>query len=183
MHETAVCPAEETGATVMPRRGRRTLLTPELQQAICANIAAGLSQRDAAELAGVPSSTFYGWLQRGETERKRLEKSKRAKPKASEKPFMEFSEAVKKALLDYKKARITGIQQAAAEHWQANAWILERRFPNEFGQKILVRQQVVAELEDVLDRLERNLDPATFAQVIQIVADAGDGAAETADSD
>lgn len=167
----------------MARLGRKTRLTPELQQAVCDNITAGLNQEDAAELAGVPSSTFYYWMRRGAAEQSRLEKSAKAKPNRDEAPFLEFLKAVKRAELEVKKACITGIRRAAEEHWQANAWLLERRYSKEFGQKILVRQQVEAELEDVLDRLERNLDPATFAQVIQIIADAGDGAAETADSD
>lgn len=181
MHEAAVYPAEDQTGAVMT--GRKTLLTPELQQAICDNITAGLNQEDAAEYAGVPLRTFYNWLQRGEREEKRLAQSPGAKPQPREAIFLQFWQAVKKARLDFKRTQIRNVKQAALQHWQASAWLLERRWPKEFGQQVLVRQQVVDELEEVLDRLERQLDPETFRRVAQIIADVGDGAAETADFD
>lgn len=169
MHEAAVYPAEgQARATLMA--GRKTLLTPELQRAICDNITAGLNQQDAAELAGVPPSTFYYWLKRGELEQNRLAQAPRAKPRPKETPFLEFLESVKKAQIDFKLTQVKNVEQAAPQHWQASAWLLERRFPKEYGQQVLVRQQVERELEEVLDRLERRLDGATLATVLAVIA-------------
>lgn len=150
--------------------GRKTLLTPELQQAICANITAGLNQQDAAELAGVPLTTFYNWLRRGELEQNRLAQSPRTKPRPRETVFLEFWKSVKKAQIAFKQTHVKNIEQAAPQHWQCSAWLLERRFPKEFGQRVLVRQQVERELEEVLDRLEQRLDGATLATVLAIIA-------------
>lgn len=150
--------------------GRPTRLTSEIQKTICDNITAGLKPEDAAQYADVPRSTFYNWLRRGEAEGVRLASSIRAKPRVCEQPFLDFWNAIKKARLGFKRTHIMRVQVAGLEHWQASAWTLERCFPNEFGQKVLVQQRVAEELEAVLDRLEQQLDITAFAQVLRILA-------------
>jgi len=45
----------------------------------------------------------------------------------------EFSDAIKKAEVECKAGRIAVIFKAAEEKWQAAAWWLERRYPQEFA--------------------------------------------------
>jgi hypothetical protein len=92
---------------------RRSKYTPELVRQICEILAEGNPRRTACVLAGVSEETFYTWL--------------RAKP--------EFSEAIKKAEEEAIRRNVGIVQSAAREHWQAAAWWLERKAPDEFGQR------------------------------------------------
>ena len=80
----------------------------ELVTEICGYISGGSTNEDACALAGISEQTFYRWIN---------EKS-------------DFSELVKKALLAFKQTHVAAI--AGSKHWQARAWLLERKFPNEF---------------------------------------------------
>lgn len=96
----------------------------------------GLSNRDSAALAGISESAFYEWIQRGEAELERLAKNPRARPRENERPFVEFAEAVKRAVPTRKRALVSTIRLASHRQWQAAAWLLERLHPGEFGQKV-----------------------------------------------
>ena len=143
--------------------GRQTLCTPETIKAVCDNITLGLSNRDAAVLAGISEWSFYDWLRRGDVELDRVAASSRRKVRVREEPFTLFSQAVKKAKSVRKQVLIGRIQKAAqggAEYvetktvhrdgkpveetiitkvlhpeWTAAAWLLERMHPQEFGKR------------------------------------------------
>ena len=99
--------------------GRPTALTPEVQARVCEAIAAGNTRHDAAEYAGVGTSTLNHWLTRGK-------KSGRGR-------FRQFLEAVKKAEADAVVRNVAVIQGAANKTWQAAAWWLERKYPADWG--------------------------------------------------
>jgi transposase len=80
---------------------------------ICQFIEDGLSNKDAAQLAGVSESTFYQWL----------------------KDYSEFSECIKKSQVKRKAFLIKKIFRAAQSSWQAAAWYLERVYSDEFAIK------------------------------------------------
>ena len=86
----------------------------EIIEEICGYIEKGNFNKDAAMLAGIGESTFYEW---------------------KDKP--EFAEAIKKAESKCKNQCIQEIRRAGKEQWQATAWFLERKYPKEFGRKIL----------------------------------------------
>ena len=143
--------------------GRRTICTPEVIKAVCDNITLGLSNHDAAVLAGIAEATFYGWLKRGELETQRVAETSRRQIRQRERPFVEFLEAVKKAKSVRKQVLIGRIQKAAQggteytetktvhkggkvveetittkrlhPEWTAAAWLLERMHPDEFGRR------------------------------------------------
>lgn len=62
---------------------RRTRLTPELIDAIAGDVRDGVFPYIAAQAHGVPKSTFFDWLRRGEIEGRR--------------PFSELSDKVRQA--------------------------------------------------------------------------------------
>ncbi len=106
--------------------GRRTKYTPDTVDAICEAIRNGSTQHDAAVMAGVGKTVFYEWY--------------------SLKP--EFAEAVEKAHADFKQKNVTAIRAAGIRadktghlsgSWQANAWLLERKYPEEFGQRMTLK--------------------------------------------
>lgn len=100
----------------------KSKLTPELQKKIGENITLGMPLKFAAEAAGISESTFYEWMNKGEHEKKGQ--------------FSEFSEYIKRCQSQAVQLHLKLITKAATEgSWQASAWILERRHPEEFGRK------------------------------------------------
>ena len=130
---------------------RPSKLTPEVQENICNWLKLGYYQEDAAIMAGISASTYYEWMKKGEQERVALEEGEKALTlpdtslPASEDgtpeieliyPFLEFSEAVKKARAEAEGAHIKNIRKAADNGvWQASAWFLERSHPKKWGKR------------------------------------------------
>lgn len=129
----------------MARRGQPPKLTSKVQTAIVKALAAGVPRRFAALAADVSERTLYNWLARGRRE--------------SRGTYFQFLQAVKKAEAEAVAARVARIARAAGKgSWQADAWWLERRHPEDFALnrsevKALARQ--VAELMRRLDEVSR----------------------------
>lgn len=68
-------------------------------------------------LTGIHYSTFLEWLEK----------------------YPEFSESVKKAEIVFERKRYdnatSAIQKAMPEQWQAAAWWLERKYPEQFARR------------------------------------------------
>lgn len=100
--------------------GRRTKLTPDVQNAIVSALRAGNYQETAARYAGIAEPTFYSWLARGRDEPDSI--------------YGEFLEAVESAKAASEVRDIALIDKAAANgSWQAAAWKLERKYPQRWG--------------------------------------------------
>lgn len=104
--------------------GRPTDCTPEMIKTIAGYIAEGLTNQDACNLACIAEVTFYDWLKRAES---------------GEEPFAEFSKAVKKAQIQFKQTHVKNVGKKSKRNWQASAWLLERKFPDEWGSKVQYR--------------------------------------------
>lgn len=95
------------------RSGRRDKLTPETHERIVEALRGGNYIEHAVQAAGIGTTTFHVWMERGDTE-------KTGK-------YREFRDAVKRAQADAVLSRIEIIQDAGASGtWQAAAWWLER---------------------------------------------------------
>jgi hypothetical protein len=114
-------------------RGRPTKLTPTVERAVCKAVRAGNYIETAAALAGINKDTLYDWLKRGAREATRIDAGH--EPDAGEAPYVQFSDAVKKALAESESADLRRIERAGADQWQAAAWRLERRFPDRWGRQ------------------------------------------------
>lgn len=77
-------------------------------------IADGCTQKDAAILANVSPDTISDW--------------KREHP--------DFAKRVAQKEVENKKRHIKIVQEAAINTWQAAAWWLERKFSEEYGQRV-----------------------------------------------
>jgi hypothetical protein len=95
--------------------GRPIKLTDELEQTICNAIVDGATYAAASEAAGIAYSTFNEWM-------------KDERPR-----FLKFSEAVRQANARARTELIRQIKQHGRKDWRALAWILERRFKDEYG--------------------------------------------------
>lgn len=108
---------------MMGSRGRPTKLNALVAKRICAAVRRGNTRKDAAECAGVDVRTFQEWLARGRT------------GKPEDESFRILFRAVKRAESQFVDDNIKVIQRAKKKSWQASAWLLERRRPNDFAQR------------------------------------------------
>lgn len=105
----------------MAKRGRKPKLTKELIKKATDIIRMGNYTETACEYLGIHKSTWYKWLSAGEKANSGLKR--------------EFFDAIKKAEAEAQIRNLGIIQQAAKENWQAAAWYLERKFPDQWGKK------------------------------------------------
>jgi len=123
-----------------PLKGRPPKFNPERCAAIISSISKRVPYEIAAEANGITFQTLYNWLNDGERDI--------ANDVHSEKAV--FFEAIKKA----EEARIIKHMEnidAGIDKWQGQAWILERRWHNQFGNNAMVK-----EMNERLDKLERS---------------------------
>ena len=114
--------------------GRKTRLTPEIQQQVVTAISSGNWQEIACEYAGIHPATYYRWLERGQAEIERLEGDDDAEPNEEETPYREFCEAVRKAQAVSEVQAVGLIRKAAVDgSWQAAGWYLERSHPKRWA--------------------------------------------------
>ena len=100
--------------------GRPTKLTDETTNKICHYVAEGNYLDTACRLAGVDYSTMRRWIQKGEQEGKGK--------------CYEFAERLKTAEAQAEAKRVELILKAGKyDDWKANAWYLERKYPERWG--------------------------------------------------
>ena len=118
--------------------GRPTKFTPER----CADIISAISRRApyqlAAEANGISERTLFYWLEEGVRD---LEAN-------VDSEYAAFLQSIKRAEMQ-KVMEHTDMIAAKPERWQADAWLLERRWPKHFGANAQVN-----ELNERLSRLE-----------------------------
>ena len=114
--------------------GRKSKITPEVQQALVQTIATGNWIEIACEYANIHPATFYRWMERGQSELDRLERDETAEANPEETPYREFCEAIKKAKASSEVQAVGLIRKAAIDGtWQAAAWYLERSQPKRWA--------------------------------------------------
>ena len=95
------------------------------REALLDNLRTGMSIQAACSLAGIGRKTYYRWLEESGADGKWTEEVEAAN---------RFAEAVQlQRLKDNVEAK---------QDWRGNAWLLERRFPEEYGAKREVEVKV-----------------------------------------
>ncbi len=153
------------------RAGRRTKCTVEVIQEIGIRIARdGSTQKEAALLTGISESVFYRWMTRGRKERIRLEglgveKDDKGRANPDELPYLELFEVVIRAIPLRKALLVERIRKAGQDprNWTANAWLLERLHPDEFGRKTRLEISRVPWREEVVDLIKQGMTYETIA--------------------
>lgn len=107
----------------------KSKLTPQLQAEFCKALENGASILGACGHVGITEKTYYNWIHRAEEAKTRTKYVK----------FKECVETAKeKALFNFEQV----IVSASMEHWQAAAWMLERRYPNMYGKREKIEADV-----------------------------------------
>ncbi len=112
-------------AELGPHRARK--LTPDLAARILALVRAGHAPQGAARASGVGVTTWKGWLRAGRA--------------GTDPEYARLVEDLEDAQEQSKAVLLSRLLQAAKDDWRASAWLLERRWPEEFGR----RDQLVLE--------------------------------------
>ncbi len=126
-------------------RGRPSSMTAEARTRFLEALRAGNTIQDSAEFAGRDYSTIRRWFLRG------------CKPNART-DYREFAEDVKQASTHARVVRVTRIAAAGARGvWQADAWWLERMFPETWGRRTVEVSGPDGGPIDTLNRFEIDL--------------------------
>lgn len=106
---------------------RPTMLDSKLINTICSHIEKGCSNADAAILSGISESVFYNWKKLGREHEEEGYSS----------IYVELLERLKESEVKFKAYHIDQIAKASKnpKHWTASAWLLERKYNDEFGRK------------------------------------------------
>lgn len=111
----------------------------------------------AAAAAGVSEHAVKEWLSRGKLD--------------GEEPYASFYVDVMAAEATKEDELLGRVEEAGKdpEFWQASAWILARRFPKRWQEKVQI--ELANELERMLALLEQRLAPEIYTQVLEALSD------------
>ena len=100
--------------------GRPTKCTPKVIARVARILALGGTINSACRAGGIDPVSYYKWIKRGE---------------AGEEPFVNFLHAIKESQAVAEEKALRVIDEAMLDSWQAAAWLLERRYPNDWGRR------------------------------------------------
>lgn len=100
-------------------RGGPSKYRPDIVAKITDALAIHATHRLAGDYAGIDESTFSAWLLK----------------------YPEFRQAVREAEGRAGIKCLATIHKAAPESWQAAAWLMERRYPDQYGRTVQTQDQ------------------------------------------
>lgn len=103
------------------RMGRPSKFTEQIGIQICELVEAGNYLETAASFCGLDRTTVRAWAREG--------------ARAKSGPKRDFSTALKRAEGRAEAIALHRIRQAGATTWQADAWFLERKWPQRWGRQ------------------------------------------------
>lgn len=103
--------------------GRKTKLTPALQDRICDFIRKGNYVQVACAACGVSEAAYYDWLQRGDEQQS-----------DGGGIYAEFLEAIKATEAEAETMLLSMVVDAAPKNWAAAMTVLERRHSAKWAQ-------------------------------------------------
>lgn len=133
--------------TTRDRAGQPTKLTPELLTEFTRYLTKGMYITQAAALCGITSKSVYNWLRWGKNQEK-------------DEIYNEFFRKVQKATAKAENDAVNRIWDAGVDCWQANAWLLERRFPARWSRHADHTDEEVQETRKLVLSMEHMDDDA-----------------------
>lgn len=141
-------PTKQDGSPRTTNRGRRSLLTPELEKQILDLVGAGNYYDDACEAAGFSHKTLYRWLEFAE------------RPNAPAK-YRELRDKLQRARAQGRTVHVTFLRLHAEKDWKASAFFLERSDPARWGRRDVVQHE---------GSLEHGVKPGVEGMVGNLIA-------------
>jgi transposase len=160
-----------------------SVLTPIIQKKVVDALIEGMPIRFIAAYAGIDRQTFFNWLDRGASAAKVIREG--GEVPDEEMPYVAFSQAVEVAISEHVAYNLARIKLAAKgivgqktledgstvpfvlvrPEWQAAAWILERKYPDEFGRKDRVAATIEMADTSLLDAIKSKAKDAFADEV------------------
>jgi len=129
--------------------GRTRKLDKELIAKLSGLVRSGLSNKDAAKACTLSESSFYAWMKKGREDHEADEISIE---------WMLYW-ALERAKADLQNDLLASINVAAMKgDWRAAAWLLERRFPEDFGKTQMIRKRTATIEASQQERIEVRQD-------------------------
>lgn len=154
--------AKKKKAAKKRRTGRPSKLTPETTALVCSAIRKGVTYESAALKGGISEKLFYLWMAKGK--------------KATTGKHREFLQAVQRARAEGEEALVERIT-AGAPGWKGAAWILERRWREDYSRHSPAetrRLEAEADLAEAKAQLARDQSKA-LAQGLSVDLTDDDG--------
>lgn len=114
----------------MAGKGREKLTKEGIEDALrlCR---VGMTDKDIAAYLGVAPETYSRWINHPRTDNQR-----------------QLCQAMKKGEVERKAALVNHIMDASDDSWQAAAWLLERKYPQEYAKPVRPVEDRSAERDD-----------------------------------
>jgi hypothetical protein len=141
-----------------PTIGRPGELTAKSVKAIFGALEVGLTFEQAARRGGISRQTFHTWRTRG----------KRDRDAKVESVYSLFLDALEDALAEAEAKMLRSIFDSGAK---GAMWLLPRRYPRKYGDKIVIERAICEELEKLIDVLEEVLPDEMFSRVTERMND------------
>jgi len=139
--------------------GRKSKLTEELTQVVCENIELGLSYNLTCQAAGISFQIFNDWMKAGAA--------------GKEKRFCDFYDKVRASEATCAKKCLERIRAAAERGSLAgDMWLLERRYPADYGRKDHINMKAQTEaLNYNVDLTENEIEAKRSALLTRILGE------------
>jgi hypothetical protein len=123
--------------------GRPTMLTQSLLESICQLAGQGIPIRTVCGHLGITTFNFYHWLKLGDRDLREDDESS---------VYAQFSTAFARARSRWAISMQAVIALAAPKDWRAAAWLLERRIPGQWSQRVAANASATVETEAEAER-------------------------------
>jgi len=115
---------------------RPTKYTPETANRVLEGIRLGMTYRHAAMYAGIDETTLHRWRRR----------------------YAHFASQLQEAEGHAAAANMARIRKAAMDgDWRASAWLLERRWPEDYGTRQRIEQTITVDVRKAAEKAAAEL--------------------------
>ena len=146
----------------MNKQGRPCKLTPALQGKIVELLELGIPPQKVCDRVNIAYSTYREWVKRGNGEN--------PKNRSGNKQFADFSAQVNRATAIAEMNLLQSINNATVNDWRAAAWILERRFPENWSNNRRIKEQADKKVEQLLNNLFWLMPSDSYADLLKALS-------------
>lgn len=153
----------------LPAPVKRRKLNDRVVERLVEMYCLGASQGDACRYAGISPDALQQWIKAGRAQLAALAAMPPGEYETPDEAALVL--ALDRAQGEFARANLANIKTAAELQWQASAWLLERRFPEEYGRRD--RVEVRHTIDEAVERLirERGLDGERAAKLRDFAAE------------
>ena len=162
---------------ILGKKGRPGKLTPETIETLVDMVRDGNPFVTACEAAGINKDTRINWMRDA---KKRLDDASQfvsLHPDKEDEIYRAVSKHLEvqlfletiKAEADYKKTLLKRVKKQSKRDWKAAAWLLAKRWPNEFGEKAQL-EITGADGEPVKQEIKLVFEPRELTQALAILS-------------